>query len=73
MLQRLNKNFTNRRSSARLPIKNKSNRNFLKFKKLSSKFKGEITFENDTLLEGGSYGVMSNDVTYTEVSFLKKI
>ncbi|RNA00300.1 PC-esterase domain-containing 1A-like [Brachionus plicatilis] len=35
------------------------------------KAKGEITFENDTLLEGGSYGVMSNDVTYTEVREFK--
>lgn len=32
------------------------------------KMKGELKFENDTLLEGGQKGVMSNDTTYTEVS-----
>lgn len=31
------------------------------------KSKGEIRFEKDTLLEGGTKGLLSNDVTYTEV------
>ncbi|CAF0967960.1 unnamed protein product [Brachionus calyciflorus] len=35
------------------------------------KNKGERTFEKDVLLEGGSLGVMSNDVTYTEVREFK--
>ncbi len=31
------------------------------------KSKGEFNFENDILLEGGQKGVLSNDVTYSEV------
>jgi hypothetical protein len=31
------------------------------------KYKGELTFENDRLIEGGQLGTMSNDTTYTEV------
>lgn len=31
------------------------------------KLKGELTFENDRLLEGGKLGTMSNDTTYKEV------
>ena len=33
------------------------------------KLKGEPTFENDRLLEGGQFGTMSNDTTYTEVRY----
>ena len=33
------------------------------------KLKGELTFENDSLIEGGQYGTMSNDTTYTEVRY----
>lgn len=32
------------------------------------KKKGEFNFQNDELLEGGQKGVMSNDISYTEVN-----
>ena len=31
------------------------------------KYKGELTFENDCLIEVGKFGTMSNETTYTEV------
>jgi len=38
---------------------------------LQLKFKGEFNFEGDTLLTGGQKGILSNDVTYTEVREFK--
>ena len=38
-------------------------------KDLELKMKGEFVHENDELIEGGQKGIMSNDLTYTEVRF----
>ena len=37
------------------------------------KHKGELSFENDRLLEGGQFGILSNETTYTEVIYMKSI
>lgn len=37
------------------------------------KHKGEFSFENDRLLQGGQFGTMSNETTYTEVIYMKSI
>ena len=34
------------------------------------KYKGELSFENDRLLEGGQFGTLSNETTYTEVIYI---